>query len=155
MSNFKDVGTFHKRFGLKHTGPIEELTPELAAFRLRFLLEELAEFAAAAGFMETSLRLTKVKQMVRDRFDTDHRDMPGMADALIDLSYVTLGTAHLMGLPWEALFTEVQRANMLKQRALRADDSKRGSRFDVVKPPDWQPPNILRVLREHGWNEEE
>jgi predicted HAD superfamily Cof-like phosphohydrolase len=75
-----------------------------------------------------------------------------MADALIDLVYVAMGTAHLLGLPWEALWNEVQIANMRKVRAAAdASDSKRGSAFDVVKPPGWQPPNIKRILENYGW----
>ena len=38
-------------------------------------------------------------------------------DALIDLTYVAMGTAYMMGLPWQDLWDEVQRANMSKVRA--------------------------------------
>jgi len=50
-------------------------------------------------------------------------------------------------------FTEVQRANLAKERAAGATDrrSKRGSGLDVVKPEGWRPPDVAGVLRRHGW----
>jgi predicted HAD superfamily Cof-like phosphohydrolase len=73
-----------------------------------------------------------------------------MGDALIDLVYVALGTADLMGLPWEKMFEEVQRANMAKERAKSADESMaktgRGHVLDVVKPAGWTPPDHLPIL---------
>jgi predicted HAD superfamily Cof-like phosphohydrolase len=128
------VGHFHEKFNLDNTthreaGP-REVPQELMDFRVKFMEEELREFKEA-----------------RER-----NDIAGMADALVDLSYVTLGTAHVMGLPWQELFFEVQKANMAKERALRAEQSLRGSTYDVVKPKGWQPPDIESVLRKHGWN---
>jgi predicted HAD superfamily Cof-like phosphohydrolase len=127
------VGHFHERFGLDNTthrdpGP-RDVSVELMDFRVKFMEEELREFKEARA----------------------KNDIAGMADALVDLSYVTLGTAHVMGLPWQELFFEVQKANMGKERAVRAEQSLRGSTYDVVKPKGWQPPDIAGVLRKHGW----
>jgi predicted HAD superfamily Cof-like phosphohydrolase len=134
MNDFNNVGAFHKKFGLpvaeRYTVP-HGISRELQQFRLRFLREELEELDKA--YAEDSL--------------------PDIADALVDLVYVALGTAHLHGLPWEALFDEVQRSNMQKVRAQHVGDSKRGSIFDVVKPKGWQAPLIEEVLAEYGWNE--
>ena len=43
---------------------------------------------------------------------------------------------------FDSAFYVVHRANMLKERAKSAADSKRGSSLDIVKPPGWQPPAI-------------
>lgn len=98
VSNFAAVGAFHVRFGLPnvHTDGVEpeHISLELQQFRLRFLREEVEELQRAY----------------------DNRDLPGIADALVDLVYVALGTAQLHGLPWQELFEEVQRANMCKER---------------------------------------
>ena len=133
--NFDDVGDFHEKFDLYNTthhptGP-RILPEELMGFRIKFLREEFDEFIE--GYEE--------------------RNEAKMADALVDLVYVAMGTAHLKGYPWRALWAEVQRANMTKERALSSDDSrsKRGSSYDVVKPDGWQPPDIEGVLRRHGW----
>lgn len=145
MTNFNDVGEFHEKFGLPRVeerrnyageypnepGP-REVDPELLAFRVKFLQEELAEFMQ--GIEE----------------GVDHVQM---ADALVDLVYVAMGTAHLLGYPWERLWADVQAANMRKVRAASdGSDSKRGSAWDVVKPPGWQPPMTQYILRAFGFD---
>lgn len=147
-SNFDDVGEFHLRFGLHNitatslddvidgrssmAGPtMAEADEELMGFRIKFLREELQEFED--GYAE--------------------QDIAQMADALIDLVYVAMGTAHFLGLPWQELWNEVQAANMAKIRAAKdGSDSKRGSSFDVVKPEGWTPPNIENTLKNYGFD---
>ena len=157
-SNFIDVGTFHHRFGLDHVvrrdtdthevianepGP-REIDTELLEFRIKFLAEELQEFAHAAGFS----------------FEFDFKpnfgavvDHPKAFDALLDLAYVVFGTAHLLGYPWQEGWARVQYANMQKERADGADDqrSTRKHTLDVVKPEGWEPPDIKAVLEAHGF----
>jgi predicted HAD superfamily Cof-like phosphohydrolase len=135
MSNFADVGEFHQKFGLHDViwqsdpGPTE-ITPELLDFRIRFLKEELQEFIDGSEAM-------------------DHIQM---ADALIDLVYVAMGTAHFFGYPWQALWNDVQRANMAKERAAGdGSNSARRSSWDVIKPEGWKPPQTEQVLRNHGF----
>lgn len=134
-SGFHDVGDFNRKFDLPAVPrpPNHEwTTPHLIdentfLYRLGFLLEELHELQLAY----------------------QHRDLPGVADALVDLAYVVYGTAHFMGLPWDALWAEVQRANLAKTPKV---GTKRGHRFDVGKPPDWAPPDVAGVLRRAGWS---
>lgn len=47
---------------------------------------------------------------------------------------------------WNKLWDDVQRANMSKERALKASDSKRGSTWDVVKPKGWIPPRTEEIV---------
>jgi predicted HAD superfamily Cof-like phosphohydrolase len=140
MTNFGDVGQFHHKFGLPSVifdgGPKpvnleDDELQEVLQVRYNFMREELDEFMV--GWTED--------------------DIEQMADALVDLVYVAMGTAHFLGLPWEALWAEVQRANMKKVRATGDDDplSKRHTRFDVVKPEGWRPPDLRRILNEFGW----
>lgn len=135
MSYYDDVGKFHKKFGLPSVthGPVRAIIGEIEAetflYRLQFLHEELYELLVAYRA----------------------KDLAGQADALADLVYVALGTAHYLGLPFDAVWDEVQRANMTKVRASGDGDtrSKRGSGLDVVKPGGWTPPNIAGILRDH------
>ncbi len=150
-SNFHDVGRFHEKFGLDNCtfgnyGPynyhklagnaktLEEASrvppnKELMEFRLNFMKEELEEFEK--GF--------------------EAQDLEKMFDSLLDLAYVVFGTAHLLGFPWQHGWSVVQQANMAKKRAESADESRRGSTFDVVKPEGWAAPDIKGVLRTHGF----
>lgn len=69
---------------------------------------------------------------------------------VVGLSHVGAG---MLGMPWDACWNEVQRANMSKARARRdGSDSKRGSGWDVVKPPGWQSPDpsIKAILAATG-----
>lgn len=128
---FKDVGDFHRKFGLpaadKKTAPhlLDETDQE---FRDDFMQEELDEL----------------------RLAYNENDLEGVADALCDLIYVALGTAHMMHIPFDRCWAEVQRANMAKERATSADDARstRNNALDVVKPVGWKPPDIAGALKE-------
>lgn len=128
MTYFDDVGTFHAKFGLptSQTAKPAILDDDVRTFRIKFMMEELNEFVVAS---------------MKD-------DLAAAADALADLVYVALGTAHLMGLPFDEIWAEVQRVNMTKVRVSGANDprSKRGHALDVVKGPGFVPPDHVRAL---------
>jgi dCMP deaminase len=130
VSYYSDVCDFFDKFKVpKGTTPhIPDL--ESYQFRYKFMAEELEEFNRA--FEES--------------------DLSGMADALVDLVYVALGTALVMGIPFDECWREVQAANMRKVRANGADDerSKRKHLLDVVKPEGWKPPDVAGVLLRAG-----
>lgn len=132
-SLFEQVGEFHEKFGFPVAGKdgnhphllIEgETYNDVAEFRRKFLKEEFDEFIKAQ----------------------DENDIVGIADALVDLVYVALGTAHYYGLPFDELFDEVQRSNMDKVRVQSADESKRGTVWDVRKPVGWRPPDLGTIV---------
>lgn len=130
MTNHDDIREFHEKFNLKYEGAPRLLPPGLLEFRIKFMREELEEFEKA----------------MKDG------DLVKAFDALLDLNYVSHGTAYLMGLPWDLGWGAVHGANMKKERAQRAEDSKRGSTFDVIKPPGWKAPDaaIARILWAYG-----
>lgn len=114
-----DIADFHAKFGFAYPKNPTHLSDQMLNFRVRFLEEELAEYKDA------SIRL----------------DGAGMLDALVDLVYVALGTAYLHGFNFAEAWRRVHAANMAKVRAESADQSKRGTAFDVVKPEGWQAPD--------------
>lgn len=123
MSNFDDIYRMHQH----HRLPIETSPAFLSQtdqpFRSGFLREELLEFDAACK----------------------NDDLPEAADALIDLVVVAMGTAVMMGLPWEALWADVQRANMAKERV--TSERAHGG-FDLGKPEGWEPPRSRHIILE-------
>ncbi len=121
-SNFHDVIDFHNKYGLVYTGKVRPLDKSTQAYRIHFL----KEFIQSANLDDTV----------------------GMADALIDIVYVAMGTAYMMGLPWQKLWDEVQRTNMNKIRATDANQSKRKNLLDVIKPEGWEPPNLKAIIDE-------
>jgi len=131
MNDFNKVGVMHEHFGLPFTdsGTIPKMIDkETAKFRLEFLREELAELSK--GYAD--------------------QDLEQVADALVDIVVVALGTAQMHGLPWDDLFDEVMDANMKKIRVTFIKQSKRLSVLDLMKPKGWTPPNIYGVLKAHG-----
>ena len=127
-----DVKDFHLKFKVPEPSEPSLLNAEAFDFRTRFLQEELDEFVE----------------------DHINGDMLKAADALVDLVYVALGTAIMMGLApsWPALWAAVQAANMKKERATSASQSKRGSALDVVKPIGWTSPDHSLVLGNGPWS---
>jgi predicted HAD superfamily Cof-like phosphohydrolase len=132
MTEMDQVYVFHHNFLLPLGGDnLLFSDPEALQFRTKFLEEELAEFKEACEAGD------KVKAL----------------DALIDLTYVAMGTALFMGVfpgQWNEAFSAVHNANMSKMRVPSAKASKRGSSFDVVKPPGFIPPEhkIRQILGE-------
>lgn len=125
---FLKVVAFHEKFGLFEADKPSMPKLDVFEFKLGHIQEELDEMVKAYA----------------------KQDLVEFSDALVDIVYVTLGLAHLAGVPFNHVFNEVHRANMKKQRAKKASDSKRNSQLDIVKPADWKKPDVARVLREHG-----
>jgi len=122
-----DITEFHEKFRLAYDGPPRTLGDDLLSFRVKFMQEELDEYAEAAA----------------------EGDLEKQLDAIIDLIYVALGTLLLQGLlpAFAPGWIRVQQANMAKVRTERVEDSKRGSTFDVVKPEGWKPPTHADLIK--------
>jgi len=119
----QDVADFHELVLNSTPMPAPTLvSTEYCLERMRFLSEELEEFSESA--------------MVGD--------IVGVADALADLIYVALGTAHHMGMPFDDIWRAVHEANMRKVRGA----TKRGNEVDAMKPLGWVGPEraIARAL---------
>jgi predicted HAD superfamily Cof-like phosphohydrolase len=68
--------------------------------------------------------------------------LPEVADALADLAFVTIGANDVWGIPGDAVWEEVCRANMAKLGGPK--DPVTGKH---LKPEGWTPPDIEGVLR--------
>jgi predicted HAD superfamily Cof-like phosphohydrolase len=112
-----DIKAFHEKFELAYEGPPRWLPGMLSEFRSRFLEEEILEYRTA---------LT----------------LEGKFDALVDLVYVAIGTAHLHGFPFDEAWRRVHKANMSKVRGA----SERSASYDVVKPPNFVPPDLTDLV---------
>lgn len=113
-----DIAEFHRKFGLEYVGHPRFLPEDIRQFRFDFMSEELTEY------------------------DNSGNDLEQQFDALIDLVYVALGTAHLHGFDFREGWRRVHEANMRKVRCERPGDSLRGSTWDVIKPPGWTAPSL-------------
>lgn len=157
---FHAVGMFHGKFDLPTTWstPPTHLDDNALRFRTGFLMEELEEFCEATGLCNLADALCDLRSRLQTGGDPlagiQHasQNLEKAGDALVDLKYVTDGTAHMMGLPFNEMFEEVQRANMAKERATSADDARslRKNSLDVVKPAGWRPPDHGPIIARHA-----
>lgn len=122
-SQFEKVIAFHEKFGLEYNEGPRQLSPEEQAFRVVCLREELQEYedAVTAGDLEEQF------------------------DALIDLVYFALGTAHRQGLPFDEGFDIVNGANMLKE--VHRAKQRRNFDLEVTKPEGWKSPDLSKLVR--------
>jgi len=123
----RDLRAFNARFGVETSRKPTLLVDERNKERMYLIDEEADELFKAF----------------------QQRDVVEIADALIDLAYVIKGTAVMMGLPWEELWTEVHQTNMAKVRKT-TDRAK----IDVQKPEGWKPPDVSGILKSAGWEED-
>lgn len=125
MDLFNMVAEFHKKFELEPTAQPDFPVEEILRLKNVHMQEELDELRKASY----------------------NGDLEEYFDGLIDLVYVALGAAYLAGLPFDEGFKRVHEANMTKVRALRAEDSKRGSSYDIVKPAGFVAPTLTDLIR--------
>jgi predicted HAD superfamily Cof-like phosphohydrolase len=133
---FHHVGEFHAKFHLPAFDPVRPIQinfnsdsfHETMRYRLDFLDEELRELKEAV----------------------DHEDIVGVLDALCDLAWVAIGSAHYFNLPFDEAWAEVRRSNLAKELRTEQDPAgKRGAIETIKKPDGWEPPDIRGVLTRH------
>jgi hypothetical protein len=136
---------------VKKAIPIEYVRPQY--------LDDTADFAGKFGLLVSTelmvdpkfcdFRLTCLREEVNELEDALNIGNPeGVLDALVDLIYFAFGTVRAFGLG--SIFGEawrrVHEANLKKVRVERAEQSKRGSTFDVVKPDGWTAPDLSDLI---------
>lgn len=113
-----DIREFHRAlYGDQH---VTLQNKEAMLSRVRLMLEELGELACRIH----------------------EEDLVGTADGLIDLLYVTFGTADLLEIPVAACWREVHRSNMTKDFTT-VDVGKKGA----VKGARYSPPDLAPLLK--------
>jgi predicted HAD superfamily Cof-like phosphohydrolase len=136
----RDIADFHDKHDIAYIDGPRHLPAHLRDFRIRFLAEELCEYAGVPDvtkrLIQSALHEGMTEPLLEDQFD-----------ALIDLVYVALGTSYLHGFPFDNGWSVVHRANMRKVRVERSEDSKRGSIYDVAKPAGWLPPSLATLVK--------
>ncbi len=159
MSSIHQVAELHDKMGhgkarLPRPGFLE---PKFMAMRLNFMFEELCETAKACGFvLEVDFEKGEFQFLLDKEVDTTN--LEDALDGLIDLQYVLLGTADLMGFShpgpgkyasssiWHEGWSRVHNANMKKEPVVNAKESTRGFNIDLKKPEGWLKPQFKDLL---------
>lgn len=132
-SYYLDVGDFHKKFNIPAYDPRKLCafpSPEILEYRLKFLKEEVSEFEKAVS----------------------EKDLTEAVDAIADIIYVALGTAHYLNVPFSKVWEEVQRSNMDRELCTRENcpPDKQYRADMVIKPPGWVGPRIESLIESHN-----
>jgi len=117
---YHKVWEFRKKLNLPVANRPNLLDSSDISFYARFIMEELSELLKAH----------------------EQGDLVAAADAIADLSYVTMGCAHHMGLPLPRILDIVHSANMEKVPGTTA----RGIKQDAQKPEGWTGPEHMISL---------
>lgn len=127
MTNYQRLEEFQKAIG--DPAPDQPSVPDAAMLELRgrLLQEEYAETLEAL-------------LLLRADPDVQGEAFAHLMRELADMLYVTYGMFAACGVDADAVFAEVHRANMHKTTGPRRSDGK------VLKPADWQPPDVAGVV---------
>lgn len=148
----RDIEDFHKKYGQEYNGLPRALPEDLAQFREDFIQEEKDEYSRHARFAQAELSGTRFESFDNANF-VDH--LEEMLDALVDMTYVVLGTAHLHGFNFREAWKRVHAANMKKIRTSKTQRGKRGeSKYDVIKPQGWLAPRHTDLVEQHAHTEQ-
>lgn len=124
----------------------DELTDVRAfATRIGFLIHQPITHLAPHALLEYFA-------MIRENVDTlweglETHNMEILARGLITIVYDAKLTAIAMGLPWDALWTEMHRTQMLKQTGSGAQ----GQRVVATAPKGWKAPAMGEILKKYGY----
>jgi predicted HAD superfamily Cof-like phosphohydrolase len=107
--------------------------------------QDMNERPCLASYDTSSLREHLILEESRELCDAlEYDDLPGIADGIADLIYVTVGTAIAYGIPLTEVWNAVHAANMKKPLKKRADGK-------VMKNETWKHPDIEDILRRAGY----
>lgn len=96
------------------------------------------------------LRIKRLREEVQEITEAIlNNDMEEILDGLVDLEYILHGTTLAYGLQhvYDEAFDRVHEANMKKQRATSASQSKHNTRYDIIKPEGWEPPVLSDLIQ--------
>jgi predicted HAD superfamily Cof-like phosphohydrolase len=145
-SFFDDVCEFHQKFGIDYDGPPRALPGDPVPDSAIMLLYEAHDILQSVQHVVGGLHRFRIQFLIEELVEYVRAnvmgDLAGQLDALVDEVYVSCGTARLHGFDFNEAWRRVHAANMRKIRVEMADDSKRFSLFDVVKPIGWEPANL-------------
>ena len=140
-SHYKRIRAFMQKAGQDTPATVTVPDADTRLLRARLILEEALETTEALG-VEVRLRGKAVSFDDCEMETVGEADLEGVVDGCADISVVTIGTLIAFGVEDEPVLAEVDQANLRKfgpGSYTRADGK-------WIKPPDWQPPDILGVL---------
>lgn len=148
------VADFMDAFGQPvRTHATDDIPADEAELRVRLVVEEAIEFANAMGYNVALPNGAVIGKKTFEAVATGAGiDLVEAADALGDLTVVTKGSAHTLGIDIDSTFIAIHGTNMAKMDPATGKPI-RDARGKVTKPEGWVPPTeaIKALLIEDGW----
>lgn len=141
------VTEFHAKMGLPVASEPTVGTPEQRCLRVRLMLEELLEFAEAAGIEivvgdAAQAVALDLKPGTEIQITAEHDpDLARMTHEHIDHQYVVAGTTVELGLPVREGLPLIHEANMRKEPGNKDAGGK------IRKPEGWTPADVSGLLK--------
>lgn len=149
MTLHDQVREFHEVY--EHPIADKPMLPPEERLRLRLKLVKEEFFELVRGCLAENSLVNYADGALESAINAAYLapDMVEIADALGDLDYVNEGMRLELGIPGKAVADEIHRSNMSKLgpdgKPMKRDDGK------TLKGPNFTPPDIAKVLSEHGW----
>jgi predicted HAD superfamily Cof-like phosphohydrolase len=110
-----------------------------------FMLKMRQHVATSPSLPPSDVAMLRFRLIDQEAHETKeailNRDLVEIIDGLCDLLYVAYGAAEAHGIDLTTYFNEVHRTNMLK------DPDHVDEYGKVIKPPNWEKPQIARILK--------
>lgn len=147
---FSLIKKMHRKFGLSNEANVTRLSKEEYLFRIGAMYEELMEYVT--NVFETDISpdraAAKFKREISQFHLNPEYNLEDEMDALLDLIVFAAGTGERQGFNMPKGFERVMEANISKELAIAANNSKRGFSRDLVKPEGWKAPDFSDLMGE-------
>jgi len=121
---FDEIINMRKHYELPiPTKPLIKLPTDFCNFRLKLLTEEFEETKHAI----------------------EQNDIVEVADGLVDLTVIAMGTAAGLGIDFNACWSNIMASNLSKSRGI-AKNTKRKHKLDLIKGEEYFSPNLLKII---------
>lgn len=119
---------------------------DVRILRAKLILEEALETVNALGVEVAGWHFDSLTFADLQFYDNGKPDLIEIADGCADISVVTIGTLLACGIADDAVLREVDESNLRKfgPGSGRRKDGK------WMKPADWTPPDLAKVLAEQA-----
>ncbi len=145
----QQVTEFREAFGLPVAGAPHVIADRSVRLHARMLAEEFCELLTALfgrdARGDVAIENAHAAILAVIEGCDVNVDLPEVADANADLSYLLEGANLEMGIDGAAVLAVVHAANMAKRGGPKDEHGKQ------KKPAGWQPPDIAGELRRQGW----
>jgi len=132
-----------------HGKNLKEALQDVVTMMIAFGQKVRSRPTTRVSMQEKKLRIALIEEETCELIHAiECNKLDEIADGIIDVIVVTLGTAATYGIPVDTIWDEIMKTNMVK-----AGGPKDPVTGKTLKPSGWIPPNIKKLLKKAGSND--